>query len=139
MQSGELVAATQGRRAIAFGAGGRPLEQLGVYGDGFVGVEFESLGCVDVAGGRSAAGGSPRREVAIVADGFYDVPARDDSRAGADRHDGPKDCLSVVGLESLAARFLPIVGSASPAVAMLALFHRCRSLDAPVRMNPEPH
>ena len=84
------------------------------------GVESESLGGIDAAGGRSLAHGSPGREATIVADGFHDVSARDDPDSGADHHGGPEDSVSVVGLESSAAGFLPIFGPASPAVAMLA-------------------
>ena len=40
-------------------------------------------------------------------------------RSGADPLDGAEDRLSVVGVESLAARLLPSAGSASPAAALL--------------------
>ena len=50
---------------------------------------------------------------------FTTFRAGDDERSGRILCDGTKDRLSVVGVESLAARLLPSVGSASPAVALL--------------------
>ena len=54
-----------------------------------------------------------------VADGLQHVSPGDDASSGANPLDGAEDRLSVLGVESLAARLLPSAGSTSPAVALL--------------------
>ena len=56
---------------------------------------------------RPLAGEAPGGETQTAADGLRHVSAGDDERSGADRLDGAEDCLSAVGVESLAARLLP--------------------------------
>ena len=95
------------------------LLELGVHGDGFVGLEPEGVGRVAVAGGGPLAGPTPGGETQAVADGLQHISARDDEGSGANCLDGTEDRLSAVGMESLAARFLPSARSTSPAVALL--------------------
>ena len=98
---------------------GQPVVDLGVHGDGLVGLELESQGGFDVARGRPLAGSAPGGETQTAADGLQHVSARDDEPSGADSLGGQKDCESVVGVESLATRLLPSARSASPAAALL--------------------
>ena len=103
-------------------------------GDEFVGMEIESVGGGVVAAGeraleRSASGG----ETKVVAHGFQYVSRRDDTNPVADCDDGPTNCVSVVGLESVAIYVLPLARSVGPAVALLSRFFCSRSSDAPVR------
>ena len=51
-----LIAQLKERRARADDAGGRPGEQLGVHGDGGVGLEPEGVECLDGAGIAAARG-----------------------------------------------------------------------------------
>ena len=102
-----LLAQLKGRRAFVDRSGGQPALELGVHGDGLVGLELEGVGGFDVAGGRPLAGEAPGGETQTAADGLQHVSAGDDERSGADRLGGAEDRVSVVGVESLAARFLP--------------------------------
>ena len=86
---------------------------------GVVGLEPEGLGRAGVAGEGPLAGSASGGETEVVADGLQHVPRRDDEDSGADPLGGPEDCVSVVGVESVAACLLPSVRSASPAVALL--------------------
>ena len=72
-----------------------------------------------LAGGRPLAGATRRGETEAVADGLHHVSARDDEDPGANRLDGAEDRLSVLGVESLAARLLPSARSTSPAATLL--------------------
>ena len=93
--------------------------ELGVHGDGVVGLEPESLGGAGVAGDGPLAEGASGRKAAVVADGLRHVSECDDAGSVANSLGGTKECLSVVGVESLAACFLPSFGSACQAVALL--------------------
>ena len=61
MRPGEPDRAAQGRRACVDDAGGRPGEQLGVHGDGGLGLEPEGVGGLAVAGRRPGMPQAPGR------------------------------------------------------------------------------
>src|SRR5208283_4885267 len=96
-----------------------PALELGVHGAGLVGLEPEGLGGAVVARAGPLAGEASGGEAEAVADGLQHVSARGDERSGANLLDGAEDYLSVLGVESLAARPLPSARSTSPAVALL--------------------
>ena len=118
LQPREPAGATQGRRAVADGAGGQPALELGVHGDGLVGLEPEGLGRLAVAGGRPLAGEAWGGKAEAVADGLSHVSAGDDAGSRANPLGGAEDRLSAVGVESLAIGLLPSVGSTSPAACV---------------------
>ena len=119
LQPGEPAGAAQGRGSLADRAGRWLALELGVHGDGVVGLEPESLGGAGVAGEGPLAEDASGRKAAVVADGLRHVPGGDDECSVADSLGGTKDRVSVVGVESVAACFLPSLGSACQAVALL--------------------
>src|SRR4051812_14444625 len=116
---GEPERATEGGRALADGAGGRPGEQLGVHGDGVVGVEPEGVERLADAGGPAARGGAPRREARLAADGVRDVPRGGDRDAVPARPERRTADLSPDVVDAV-ARDVPAPGGA-PAGSLVVL------------------
>ena len=119
LRSGKPAATTQKRRAVAFRSGGQPVEQLGVHGNGLVGLELESLVDVDVAGSRPPEGDASRGKTQAVADGLRHLPSFVNERAGANPSHRAEDRLSAAGVESVATSLLSSAGSDRPAAALL--------------------
>ena len=89
----------------------RPGEQLGVHGDGVVGLDAEGVGGAAGAGGAPARPSPPSGEAVAVADGIRDVPRGVDRDAVPDRANGPAVDLPAAVVEPV-ARGVPAAGGA---------------------------
>src|SRR5512135_15540 len=119
LRPGEPDRPVEGRGEGAGDAGGRPGEQLGLYGDGLSGVEPE--GVVGVAGaGASPVGGEASCGEGVAAtDGVLDILRGADPGAVPDRQGSRSDRLSPAVLESVAGG-VPAVGGAAAVVAVVS-------------------
>ena len=118
LRPGEPDRATQEWREGVGDAGGQPGEQLGVHGDGVVGLEPEGVGGAAAAGGAPARPGTPGREAVAVADGIRDVPRGADRDAVPDRAEWPSVDLPAAVVEPV-ARGVPAVGGAVECVLVV--------------------
>src|SRR5262249_37781273 len=112
LQSGEPACATEGRGAVAASAAGQSAKQLGLHGDGVVGLELE--GVVGAVAGRDAGSlgrATPPGQADGVADGVQDLRKRFHKFALSDPTQWPAVDLPLVELESLATGVLPRVGT----------------------------
>jgi hypothetical protein len=92
---------------VAFAAGDAG-EQLGLHGDGGVGLEPEGVvGLVSIGGTGPLAGAAPGAETVGTASGVPNVPERVRAVAVPDSQDGAKGGVSALGLESPPADLLP--------------------------------
>jgi hypothetical protein len=100
--------ATEGRRARLAGARRRSGEQLGLHGDGVVGLEPESMVGVVADGNSGALGRAPSaRERNGVAHGVQNVRQRLHAAAEPDHPHGPTVDLPLAQLEPLERDVLP--------------------------------
>src|SRR6266536_4102841 len=98
LRSGECDRATQERGQCDADAGGRLGEQLGVHGDGSVGVEFEGV--------VWALGAGPGAWVGVGANGIPAVSTGDHSCALSNSANRAQDCVPAAGLQWLAEGLL---------------------------------
>ena len=115
-----LIAQLKSGCPRADGAGGQPGEQLGVHGDGVVGLEPEGL--ERVAGSRH---GPRRREpqggkTDLVADGVRDVPRGVHRHAVPDHSGRPTVDLSAAVVESVARDVPAVSGAAAELLVVLS-------------------
>ena len=117
MRSRESVGAAQGRDESAVVAGRQSREQLGVYGDGVVGLEFEGLGgVVDDRGWtrRTGKGSTTIGKAKAFADGVHDVSSGDHRYTVSNRAERSSSDLSSHDMvEPVAGKLLRDRGSAS--------------------------
>ena len=97
-----LIAQLKGGVQCVDDAGGQPGEQLGVHGDGQLGVEPEGLEHLAGAGVAATRGPPRGREADAVADGVRDVLCGDDPDAVPDRAERQAADLPAVVVESVA-------------------------------------
>src|SRR5271154_1340495 len=130
LRPGKLDRPAQERRSRADGARGRPGKQLGVHGDGVVGVEPESLERFAGAHNASARGKTPGGETSVVADGVRDLLRGFHPNAVSDRAGWTAIDLPVAVVEPLARGLPPAGGEAAWLPALL----RRSDLEVGVRM-----
>jgi len=98
VRSGERDRATQERGQRHEDARGRPGEQLGLHGDGGIGVEFEGV--------VWAAGAGPGAGLGTGADGISPVSAGHHPAALSDHPERAQDSVSAAGLQWVAEGLL---------------------------------
>ena len=107
-----LIAQLKNGVTFADAAGGRPVQQLGVHGDGQPGLEPEGVGGLDDPGVASTCGQAQGRETVALADGVRDILRGHDPDAMPDHQERAPVDLPIAVVEPM-ARGLPAIGRAA--------------------------
>ena len=120
LQPGKPHRTAQKRRPRLGRAGGQLAVELGLHGDGILGLVPEGLDRPAVAGKRSLGQEAPGTEADASEDGAAHLPPGHDPDPRPDRPYGPKDRLPTALVEPLATRLLPPAGPTAAAITLLS-------------------